>query len=73
MAGVILHPLAEVGIGVLMPVVVRCRQLVMNLQRCGKRRDREQDAGEEKRDDGAGSVADTMAIHDHPGRQIRKA
>ena len=73
MAGVILHPLAEVGIGMLMPVVVRRRQLVMNLQRRGKRRHREQHAGEEKRDDRAGFFLGEMTKHDRPGRQIREA
>ena len=73
MARVILHPLAEVSIGMLMAVVVRCRQLVMNLQRRGKRRHREQHAGEEKRDDRAGFFLGEMTKHDRPSRQIREA
>ena len=73
MAGVILHPLAEVGIGMLMPVVVRRRQLVMDLQRRGKRRHREQHTREEKRDNRAGFFLGEMTKHDRPGRQIREA
>ncbi|MCE3225122.1 MAG: hypothetical protein K0S58_3302 [Nitrospira sp.] len=48
MAGVILHPLTEVGIGMFVAVVVGSRQLVMNFQRSRKRRHREQHAGEEQ-------------------------
>lgn len=36
LACVVLHPLTEIGVGMLVPVVVRCRQLVVNLQRSGK-------------------------------------
>ena len=39
---VMLHPLAEVGVGVLVPIVVSRRQLVMNILRHGKRRNGEQ-------------------------------
>lgn len=42
MTGVILHPLAEVGVGMFVPVVIGCRQLVVNLQRGGERSHREQ-------------------------------
>ena len=73
MAGMILHPLTEVGIGMLMPVMVGRRQLVMNLQRRGKRRHREQHTREEKRDNRAGFFLGEMTKHDRPGRQIREA
>lgn len=48
MAGMILHPLTEVGIGMFVAIVVGGRQLVMDLQRCRKRRHREQHAREEQ-------------------------
>ena len=73
MAGVILHPLAEVGVGMFVPIMVGGRQLVVDLQRRSKRRHREQEARDEKRDNGAGFVAGTMTKHHRPGRQIRKA
>lgn len=63
MARVILHPLAQVGIGVFMPVVVRCRQLVMNLQSCSEWRHREQHAGEHERDDRTGFFLGEMTKH----------
>lgn len=50
MTGVILHPLAEVGIGVLMPIVISGRQLVMDLQRRGEWRHREQERHQEQCD-----------------------
>ena len=37
-----LYPLAQVGIGVLVPIVVGSRQLVMDVLRHGKRRKSEQ-------------------------------
>jgi hypothetical protein len=37
-----LHPLAEVGVGVVVPIVVSSCQLVMDILRHGKRRNREQ-------------------------------
>ncbi len=37
-----LYPLAEVGVGVLMPIVVSRRQLMMDILRHGKRRNGEQ-------------------------------
>ena len=40
---VMLHPLAEVGVGVLVPIVVSRRQLVMDILRHGKRRNGEQE------------------------------
>ena len=39
---VMLYPLAQVGIGVLVPIVVGSRQLVMDVLRHGKRRKSEQ-------------------------------
>ncbi len=54
MARVILHPLAEVGVGMFMAVMVRGRQLVMNFQRRGEGRHREQQAGKQERDNGRG-------------------
>jgi hypothetical protein len=41
--GMVLDPLAEIGIGVLMAVVIGCRQLVVDILRDGKRRQAEQD------------------------------
>ena len=38
----VLDPLAEVGIGVLMAIMVGSRQLVMNIQRHGERRNGKQ-------------------------------
>ena len=38
----VLDPLAEVGIGVLMAIMVGNRQLVMNIQRHGERRNGKQ-------------------------------
>jgi len=55
------------------PIMVGGRQLVVDLQRRSKRRHREQEARDEKRDNGAGFVAGTMTKHHRPGRQIRKA
>ena len=37
-----LYPLAEVGVGVFVPIVVSRRQLVMDILRHSKRRDGEQ-------------------------------
>jgi hypothetical protein len=37
-----LYPLTQVGVGVLVPIVVGSRQLVMDVLRHGKRRKREQ-------------------------------
>ena len=48
MARMVLDPLTEIGIGMLVAVVVGSRQLVMNLQRRGERRHREQQAREEQ-------------------------
>jgi hypothetical protein len=39
---VVLHPLAEVGIGMFVPIMVSRRQLVMDILRHGKRRNSEQ-------------------------------
>lgn len=46
----VLDPLAEVGIGVLVTVVVGCGQLVMDILRHGKRRQAEQDHDHRQRD-----------------------
>jgi hypothetical protein len=37
-----LYPLAEVGVGVFVPIVIGSRQLVMDILRHGKRRNGEQ-------------------------------
>jgi len=50
LAGVVLDPLAEVGVGVLMPVLVGRRQLVVNFQRGSKGRQ-----GQEDHDHGDGN------------------
>ncbi len=73
MTGVILHPLAEVGVGMFMSVMIGRRQLVVNLQRGSEGRHGEQEARDEQRDHRAGFVAGTMTKHDHPSRQISKA
>lgn len=65
-ARVILHPLTEIGVGMFMPVVVGRRQLVMNLQRSGERRHREQHARENKRNDRAGFEVGAATKHGHP-------
>ena len=44
-----LYPLAEIGIGVFMPIVVGCRQLVMDVLRHGKRRKSEQQQNKAER------------------------
>lgn len=54
MTGMVLNPLAEVGVGMFMPVVVRRRQVVMNGQRSRKRRDRYQEERQCNRDRCAG-------------------
>ena len=38
----VLHPLAEVGIGMFVPIVVSRRQLMMDILRHGKRRNGKQ-------------------------------
>jgi hypothetical protein len=43
LAGVVLDPLAEVGVGVLVAVLIRCRQLVVNFERSSKGRQRQED------------------------------
>ena len=48
-------------------VVIGGGQFVMDLQRGGKRRHREQHAGEEQRDDRAGFSLGEMTKHDRPG------
>ena len=48
MAGVILHPLTEVGLGMFVAVVVGRRQRVMDLQGRGEWRHREQHASKEQ-------------------------
>ena len=47
---VMLHPLAEVGVGVLVPIVVSCRQLVMDILRHGERSNGEQQEDQADRD-----------------------
>jgi len=63
MARVVLDPLAEVGIGMFVAVMVGGSQLVVNLQRRGERRHREQEAGDEERDQGAGMVMPATTDH----------
>jgi hypothetical protein len=55
---VMLHPLAEIGVGVLVPIVVSRRQLVMDILRNGKRRN-----GEQKED-----KADCHSAPKNPGQ-----
>ena len=49
MTGVVLNPLAEIGIGMFMSVVVRRRQFVMNGERGRKRRNRHQEQRQRQR------------------------
>jgi len=49
--GMVLHPLAEVGIGMLVAVVIGCRQLMVHILRNGKRRQPEQDDEHRQRDE----------------------
>jgi hypothetical protein len=49
----VLDPLAEVGVGMFVTIVVGGGQFVVNLQRRGKGRHREQEARDEIRDKGA--------------------
>ena len=51
MTGVILHPLAEVGVGMLVTVMISSRELVMDLQRSGERRHRKQERHQQQCDD----------------------
>ena len=46
---VMLHPLAEVGVGVLVPIVVSCRQLVMDVLRHGEGGNGEQEKDQASR------------------------
>lgn len=71
--GVILHPLAEVGVGMFVPIVVGSRQLMVNLQRCGKRGHREQEARDEQRDNRSGFLMHGVTKHDHPDEQKHRA
>lgn len=47
-----LHPLAEVGVGMFVPIMVSCRQLVMDILRDGKGGN-----GEQKKDQAEGHCA----------------
>lgn len=49
-ARVVLDPLAEVGIGVLVPVGVRFRERMVHLERSGKRRQCQESQGEGESD-----------------------
>lgn len=73
MTGVILHPLAEVGVGMFVPIMVGSRQLVVDLQRGGKGRHREQHTDKQQRNDRAGFLMCTMTKHERPARRIREA
>ena len=53
-AGMVLNPLAEVGIGVLVSVKVCSRERVVYLERSGKRRQRQESQGEGESDCGSG-------------------
>ncbi|KXK03091.1 MAG: hypothetical protein NBKEAIPA_02095 [Nitrospirae bacterium] len=61
---VILHPLTEVGIGMFVAVVVGRRQFVVNLQRDGKRRHREQERDEQQRNERPGFELPQARHHD---------
>ncbi len=71
--GMILHPLAEVGVGMFVPIMVGSRQLVVNLQRGGKGRHREQHKDKQQRNDRAGFWMCKMTKHERPTRRIREA
>jgi len=55
-ASMVLHPLAEVGIGVLVSVKVCSRERVVYLERSGKRRQRQESQGEGESDCRTGNL-----------------
>lgn len=64
MARVVLDPLAEVGIGMFVAVLICGSQFVVNLQCRGKGRYREQEAHDEERDKGA-AIAILVTTNHH--------
>ena len=57
-AGVMLHPLAEVEVGVLMSVMIRSSQLVVNPERSRQRSDAQEDQREGNRQPHADTPAE---------------
>ena len=55
MAGVVLHPLAEVGIGMFVAIVIGARELVVDFESHRERRHAEQHTGKEQRDQATGT------------------
>lgn len=55
------------------PIMVGSRQLVVDLQRGGKGRHREQHTDKQQRNDRAGFLMCTMTKHERPARRIREA
>ena len=53
---VVLDPLAEVGIRVLVPIVIRCRERMVHLERGRKRRERQEGQGKGDRDCRSGDL-----------------
>ena len=64
----VLDPLAEVGIGVLVTVVIGRRQLVVDILRDGKRGQPEEDENHPQREDRTEQNRRTMdcGLHKHP-------
>ena len=54
--GVVLDPLAEVGIGMLVPIVIRCRERMVHLERGRKRRQHQEGQGKGDRDCRSGNL-----------------
>ena len=54
MDGVVLHPLAEVGIGMFVAIVIGARELVVDFESHRERRHAEQHTGKEQRDQATG-------------------
>lgn len=61
---VIRHPLAEIGIGVFVAVMIGSRQFVMDLQRGGERSYRKQECHQQQGDDRTESGGSVTAQHD---------
>jgi len=65
MTGMILDPLAEVGIGMLVAVMIGGGQFVMDLQRGGERRHRQQESHQKQGDGRTESHGGVTGQHSH--------
>ena len=66
MPGMILYPLAEIGIGMFVAVMISGGQFVMDLQRDRKGRHRKQECHQQQGDDRTGSDSGGTKRHAHP-------